>query len=85
MLSKSATLAPTAAGREFPLDDMGAIGKLIHARRSELGLSLRDLSSGTGLSLAFVHAVEHGKATAEIGKVVELLAALGIDLIGRSR
>lgn len=61
------------------------LGDLIRQRRESLGMSLRAVAEATGLSLAFVHAVEHGKETAEIGKVLLLANALGIDLLGRPR
>ena len=71
--------------REFDLKDPAAIGALIRDRRAELRMSMRQLADGTGLSLTFIHAVEHGKTTAEIGKVLEILSALGIDLKGLPR
>jgi HTH-type transcriptional regulator / antitoxin HipB len=87
MMRSSNPLSPSAPdpGQEFILTDTAAIGDLIRRRRKQLGLNLRFLSAGTGLSLAFVHAAEHGKPTAEISKIMELLAALGIDLIARPR
>ena len=73
------------AEEEVVLTDVAALGDLIRRRREAMGYSLRAVSEVTGFSLAFVHAVEHGKPTAEIGKVLELANALGIDLIGRTR
>ena len=64
------------------LDDVATLGRLIREQRGMMNLTLRDVAESTGLSLAFVHAVEHGKRTAEIGKVLFLANALGIDLIG---
>lgn len=67
------------------LPSVADLGALIRQRREALGMSLRAVAEATGLSLAFVHAVEHGKETAEIGKVLLLANALGIDLLGRLR
>jgi HTH-type transcriptional regulator / antitoxin HipB len=67
------------------LHSTAAIGALIRSRRKELALTQKQLSELTGLSLAFVNGIENGKETAEIGKALQLLAALGIDLQGRVR
>lgn len=70
---------------DVPLHNTAAVGALIRSRRKELALTQKQLSELTGLSLAFVNGIENGKKTAEIGKVLQLLAALGIDLQGRVR
>ena len=70
---------------DVPLHNTAAIGALIRSRRKELALTQKQLSELTGLSLAFVNGIENGKETAEIGKALQLLAALGIDLQGRVR
>lgn len=67
------------------LHNTAAVGALIRSRRKELALTQKQLSELTGLSLAFVNGIENGKETAEIGKALQLLAALGIDLQGRVR
>ncbi|TWB41860.1 helix-turn-helix domain-containing protein [Nitrospirillum pindoramense] len=68
-----------------PLDGPGRLGALIRARRQALGMTLRDVAAGTGLSLSFLSAVENGKPTAELGKVMAYMQALGIDLFGGLR
>lgn len=67
------------------LHNTAAVGALIRSRRKALALTQKQLSELTGLSLAFVNGIENGKETAEIGKALQLLAALGIDLQGRVR
>lgn len=62
-----------------------ALGAAARARRKELGLPLHDAAALTGLSVGFVHGMEHGKPTAETGKVLQYLNALGLDLVVRSR
>ncbi|WP_051329757.1 helix-turn-helix transcriptional regulator [Niveispirillum irakense] len=61
------------------------IGDAIRARRKALKLTQRQLAALAGLSLEFVNGIENGKPTAEIGKTLELLTALGIDLEARVR
>ena len=85
MRTKKNRDVPVMSGLDVPVPDPAAIGMLIRARRRESGLTLQEVSDGTGLSMSFVHAVEHGKTTAEIGKVLHLMAMLGIDLFGRPR
>ncbi|MDE1149211.1 MAG: helix-turn-helix domain-containing protein [Azospirillaceae bacterium] len=74
-----------AVDEAVPLDGPDRLGALIRARRRALGMTLRAAAAGTGLSLSFLSAVENGKPTAELGKVMSYMQALGIDLFGAIR
>ena len=52
----------------------------IRTRRKELNYTQAFLEEFTGLRVSFISDVERGKATAEIGKTLQLLMILGLDL-----
>jgi HTH-type transcriptional regulator / antitoxin HipB len=61
------------------------IGGLLRRKRKAQKLTLQEVSQHCGLSVRFISEVERGKATAEIGKVLELLQVVGVDLFARPR
>ena len=56
------------------------LGAAIRTRRKELHYTQAFLAEFTGFSVSFISDVERGKATAEIGKTLQLLMILGLDL-----
>ncbi|MAC57276.1 MAG: transcriptional regulator [Novosphingobium sp.] len=60
--------------------DVATIGRVIRDERKELGLRQDELAAASGVGLRFIVELERGKATAQIGKVIAVLAALGCDL-----
>ena len=56
------------------------LGEAIRTRRKELHYTQAFLAEFTGFSVSFISDVERGKATAEIGKSLQLLMILGLDL-----
>lgn len=54
------------------------IGEIIRLERKELGWSQTELAQRGGCSQRFVSECERGKQSAEIGKVLQLLNALGL-------
>ena len=61
------------------------LGRLASQRRSELGLRQSDVHAHTRLATRFIGEVEHGKETAQIGKVMDMLDSLGLELVIRSK
>ncbi len=61
------------------------LGHLASQRRSELGLRQTDVHARTRLATRFIGEVEHGKETAQIGKVMNMLESLGLELVIRSK
>ena len=56
------------------------LGEAIRTRRKDLHYTQAFLAEFTGFSVSFISDVERGKATAEIGKTLQLLMILGLDL-----
>ena len=56
------------------------LGEAIRTRRKELHYTQAFLAEFTGFSVSFISDVERGKATAEIGKTLQLLMILGVEL-----
>jgi transcriptional regulator with XRE-family HTH domain len=57
-----------------------AVGSLARAARLAQGMTRDEVANSTGFSPKFISHVEGGKPTAQIGKVLQLLAELGITL-----
>lgn len=64
-------------------DRASNLAEAVRARRLRLGLRQAELAELAGCSARFVHAVEAGKETLRLDKLVELLTALGLGLIVR--
>jgi transcriptional regulator with XRE-family HTH domain len=56
------------------------LGLAVRAVRRHSGVRIDDLAATAGLSKQFTQDVEHGKATVQFGRVLKLLAELGIPL-----
>jgi HTH-type transcriptional regulator/antitoxin HipB len=56
------------------------IGRIVFAVSRVRGLSHSKLALAAGTGLRFVHDFESGKPTLQLGKVLQVLQALGIDL-----
>ena len=60
--------------------DPAAIGRIVRDERKELGLRQDELAAASGVGLRFVVELEAGKRTAQLGKVLDVLAALGCEV-----
>ena len=56
------------------------IGLLIRARRTEKDWTQADLARSLGTTQRWISEIENGKATAEIGMVLQALSMLGLRL-----
>jgi len=56
------------------------LGDIARASREKTGISLRKAASEHSFGTRFLSEFERGKATAELGKVMEALHATGLDL-----
>lgn len=61
------------------------IGSLIRAERKRQGFTQTELAGLCGVGLTFLSNLENGKQTAELGKTLNVLAMLGIDLFAERR
>ncbi len=64
-----------------PIHSSREIGQLIRRTRKAQGLRQPDLAGACGTSVRFIVEVEQGKATAQIGKVLDVLRMLGIRVL----
>lgn len=55
------------------------IGAAIRARRVELRVTQKDLAMTCGTGLRFISDLEKGKPTCHIGKVLQVIQALGLE------
>ena len=62
------------------IEDAGGFGRAVRTARKEAGLSQTQLAELCGCSQRFVSEVERGKATAELGRALKLLSALGVPV-----
>lgn len=76
---------PEREKMERLIDSPAALGLAIRERRKELGLNQTELADVARTSLRLVSELERGKATAQLGGVLRVLAALGLDLCTRAR
>lgn len=56
------------------------IGQIIKQKRKSDGLTLEEAAAVCGVSYAFLSALEHGKATVQLNKVLRVLSGLGLEL-----
>lgn len=63
----------------------GQLGYVAEQTRSELGLRQTDLHAYTKLATRFIGEVEHGKETAQLGKVMAMLESMGLEIVIRPK
>ncbi|MCK9303805.1 MAG: helix-turn-helix domain-containing protein [Bacteroidales bacterium] len=56
------------------------LGKLIRAKRTLLKVTQKELALAAGTGLRFIIDVERGKETCRVGKIFDVLQALGLSL-----
>lgn len=61
------------------------IGSLIRTERKRQGLTQTELAGLCCVGLTFLSNLENGKQTAELGKALNVLTVLGIDLFAERR
>lgn len=63
-----------------PIAAADQLGVLVRATRRAQKLRIDDTAGAVGVGHVFVRDVEHGKPTVQLGRVLRLLAELGIEL-----
>ncbi|KFZ44966.1 XRE family transcriptional regulator [Smithella sp. SC_K08D17] len=61
------------------------IGAVIRKKRKDDGLTLADAAALCSVGYRFMSDLENGKATVQMGKVLQVLKALGLDVYIESR
>lgn len=67
------------ANYNIPLRTPAELGAVLRAQRKAQGLTLEQLSGLSGLGMRFLSELERGKASAELGKTLEVARMLGMD------
>ena len=63
-------------------EDLGAI---IRKKRKEDGLTLHDAAAICGVSHVFLSALENGKESVQLNKVLQVAACLGVEIHAQFR
>jgi HTH-type transcriptional regulator / antitoxin HipB len=61
-------------------DPAGKLASKVRARRAQLRLRQEELADLAGVSERFVYALENGKTTVQLDKLLAVLNALGLHL-----
>ena len=61
------------------------IGTAIRKKRKKDGLTLADAAALSGVGYRFMSDLENGKETVQVGKVLKVLTALGLDMTIEAR
>ena len=64
----------------IPITSPGQLGLLIRAVRKHQTIRMDDIAGSAGVGPVFVREVERGKETVQLGRVMQILAELGIEL-----
>lgn len=67
------------------ITDAASLGNAIQMRRKKLKYTQGYISEITGFSVSFLSDLENGKQTAEIGKTIEVINLLGLDILVEAR
>lgn len=69
-----------AMTRQVTVGSIQELGDLLRQVRKESGLTQRDAAALCNVSLPFLNALEQGKTTAQVGKVLVVCQRFGIEL-----
>jgi len=61
------------------------IGKMIRAKRKEIGMTQADFAGLCNVGTRFVSELENGKPTLEFDRVLRVTQLIGIDLFAKAR
>ena len=56
------------------------IGRIVRKKRKEDGLTMEDAAALCGVGYRFMSDLENGKKTAELGKVLQVIEGLGLEV-----
>jgi len=60
--------------------DINDIGSLVKQKRNQLNMTQSQLATVSGAGVRFLSDLENGKPTMQIGKILEILHVLGLDV-----
>lgn len=73
--------SPKAGKESINIQSTEELGNFIREFRKNKQLSLEKVSGISKLGMRFISELERGKETAEVGKVLEVIKILGLELI----
>ncbi len=56
------------------------VGRLIRERRKAKGATLAQAAGLSGVGIRYLHELEHGKPSASIGKALQVLERIGLEV-----
>ncbi len=68
-----------------PIKSPEALGQMVRQAREAMGLTQTAFADAAGVGRRFVSELENGKPTLELGKVMAVCAAAGLDLLAAPR
>jgi HTH-type transcriptional regulator / antitoxin HipB len=68
-----------------PIRTVADLGEIVRTRRKKLGYNQARTADFCGTGVRFISDLENGKNTIELGKVLTVVASLGIDLEAKTR
>lgn len=69
----------------IPITDTADLGRLIRDERKRQHMTQTELADVSGVGITYLSQLENGKETAEIGKALNVLTMLGMDLYAERR
>ena len=75
------TPSDSRSGLELPVSDAATLGAAIRTARKAHGLTQSQLAGLAGTGLRLISELERGKPGAELGKVLDVLAVLGLRML----
>lgn len=69
----------------IPLSDTADLGRFIRDERKRQHMTQTELADVSGVGITYLSQLENGKETAEIGKALNVLTMLGMDLYAERR
>lgn len=56
------------------------LGQIVRTTRKEQGLTQEQLAAVSGVGIRFIRELEHGKESCHIGKSLQIVAMLGLEI-----
>lgn len=66
--------------KKIPIQSVAAFGQVVRAVREAGGVRQDDVAGSVGVSHVYLHDLEHGKQTVQMGRALQVLAELGIRM-----
>lgn len=76
---------PLREKRRYKIIDASGFGAVLREERRRQGYTQQEVADYSGVGITFVSQLERGKPTAELGKALRVMQALGIDFFAEPR